>query len=61
MNWAWQAPAQGTGVVVQQKQDSWVLMDLLLTTSLLLDKLDSISETHARDIYLNVYHVSRVI
>lgn len=60
-NWAWQAPAQGTGVVVQQKQDSWVLMDLLLTTSLLLDKLDSISETHARDIYLNVYHVSRVI
>jgi len=36
-------------------------MDLPLTTSLVVDKLDYISKSHARDIYLNVYHVSRGI
>lgn len=36
-------------------------MNLRLTTSLVLDKLDYISEPYARDIYLNDYHVSRAI
>lgn len=44
-----------------RKQDSWVLMDLPLTTTLVLGKLDSITEPYARDIYPNVYHVFRAI
>lgn len=36
-------------------------MDLLLTTYLLLDKLDYVSEPHANDICLNAYHVPRAV
>lgn len=36
-------------------------MSLRLTTSLVLDELDYISEPYARDIYLNDYHVSRAL